>query len=443
MRSYLILGMCFLFLIQYFINLHWLQLLLGVIASIVFIGSVSLASIIPRSISILMFVAAILSTLLKGKGFDEAAHGVTLNLPLLTLLVLVPLLSIPFRMGGYFDSILLYLKQYQNNPRKMFMGITTVLFFVAPILSLGSIRIVHDLFKNLRLNSTLLSKAYLVGFSPTILWSPYYGAVGITLLYLNVSISDYMANGIGIALLFLVSGNVLFGRWAKKQNFEKIDAQVEIISPDNKKKIKRLPLILLALLVVTIIIESITHWSMLVIVSLLSIVFPLTWSLFSKQRKLFTSLLMDYRDKSVPIMNNEIIVYISAGFFGASLKGTTLGKVINELMIDLSEISLVLLILFIFITMICVTFVGIHQVVVVTVLATQMDPGMLGTTKEILAMVFMMAWLVSSILSPLNPLNLMVSGLVKKSGLQVGILDNGLYLLVVSVLGILILNILN
>ncbi|MFH5181896.1 hypothetical protein ACHHV8_04250 [Paenibacillus sp. TAB 01] len=139
-------------------------------------------------------------------------------------------------------------------------------------------------------------------------------------------------------------------------------------------------------------------------------------------------------------MNNEIIMYISAGFFGQSLQGTSLGQGINVLMTNLAQISFLLFALFVLVVMVCVTFVGIHQVVVVTVLATQMDPVLLGTTKEMLAMVIMLAWFASSILSPVNPVNLLVSSLVKKSSIEVGIRDNGAYVLVVSALGILLLT---
>jgi hypothetical protein len=89
--------------------------------------------------------------------------------------------------------------------------------------------------------------------------------------------------------------------------------------------------------------------------------------------------------------------------------------------------------------MIGITFIGIHQVVVVTVLATQMDPAMLGASKEILAMVLMLAWSASSIISPVNPINLLVSNLLNKNSIEVGIRDNGKYLFVVSTLGIVIL----
>jgi MFS family permease len=440
MRSYFILAMCFLFLFQYFGHFHWLQFILAVFAAIAFLGSISLARTAPRIFSILMFTAAVALTFIKGQGIDALVTGITSNLPLLTLLVLVPLLSIPLKMGGFFDSILLHLKQYQNHPRKMFTRITTVLFFLGPILNIGAIRIIDDLVKDLRLNSTFLSKAYLVGFSTTILWSPYYAAVGITLLYLHVSITDYMSYGFGIAVLFLLIGNVMFGFWAKKQKLEIKDQPNEMITPDHRKRIKVLAVIIFSLMLLTITAESITHWSMLVLVSLLAILFPVVWGLFSRQWRSLQHHLVDYRDKTVPIMNNEIIMYISAGLFGQSLKGTSFGHGINVFMTNLSHVSFLLLALFILITMVCVTFVGIHQVVVVTVLATQMDPATLGTSKEILAMVIMLAWSASSILSPVNPINLLVSTLVKKSSIEVGVRDNGLYLLTVCTMGILILT---
>ena len=383
MRSYFILAMSFLFLIQYFVGSQVLQYVLAIFAAVAFLGSITLAKPTPRFFSIIMFLAGIIFTILKGDGVEAAVQGITANLPLLTLLVFVPLLSIPLKMGGFFDSILLYLKQFQNHPRKLFMGITSVVFFLGPILNIGAIRIVHEFAQKLQLNSTFLSKAYLVGFSTTILWSPYYAAVAITLLYLQVSVTDYIPYGFGLALLFLIIGNLMFSMGSGKQKLETDNHHEETVSTIHGNKVKLLAVIIISLMAATIIAEWITHWSMLVLVSFLAILFPLLWCLFSNQWKSFGPYLIDYRDKSVPFMNNEIIMYISAGFFGHSLTGTSFGQGLSVFMIDLTQISFLLFALFILVTMVVLAYMGIHQVVVVTVLATQMDPVLLGTTKEI------------------------------------------------------------
>lgn len=92
-----------------------------------------------------------------------------------------------------------------------------------------------------------------------------------------------MLYGFGLAVLFLFVGNLVFGIWAKKQKFETDHNQSERITPDHRKRIKILPFIIFSLMLITIVTESITHWSMLVLISLLAIVFPVIWCLFSKQ----------------------------------------------------------------------------------------------------------------------------------------------------------------
>lgn len=444
MRSYFILSICLIFLLRYFIPVDALLYVLALFTLAAFAGSVTLAKRLPQFFSVLMLLAGTVLTFAKGDGIKEAALGITTNIPLLTLLVLVPLLSIPFKLGGFFDSIQTYLKRLRNSPRKMFAGISGVIFLLGPILNLGSIRFIHDLVKDMRLHARLLTKAYMIGFATTILWSPYYAAVGITLLYLHVSIGSYMAYGIGLAILFLVIGNVLFGFSARKLTAE--PDELSLSEPDaataaiHRQKLKTLPLLILSLMAVTIVAEMLTGWSMLVLVSLLALVFPLLWVALSKQWSAFKDHLIDYRDKSVPVMNNETIMYISAGFFGQALRGTTFGEGINRFMTDIAQVSFLLFALFILLTMVTVTFIGIHQVVTVTVLATQMDPAMLGTTKEILAMVIMLSWMASSILSPVNPINLLVGTMTKRSSIEIGIKDNGVFVLVVCAVGLAILT---
>ena len=250
-----------------------------------------------------------------------------------------------------------------------------------------------------------------------------------------------MAYGFGLAVLFLVAGNVMLGMWARKRDLETDDESGAGITAADRKRMKQLPVIIFSLMLVAIAAESLTQWSMLVLVSLLALLFPLLWVSVSKQWGLLKNHVVEYRNKSVPVMDNEIMMYIRAGCFGQTLRDTSFGEGIGLFMTKLAEISFLWFALFILVAMVCVTFVGIHQVVFVTVFATQMDPAALGTTKEILAIVIMLAWSASSVLSPVNPINLLVSGLVKRSSIQIGLRDNGLYLALVSAMGIAILTI--
>jgi hypothetical protein len=194
-RSYFILGMCGLFLVQYFVRLQWLEPIVVVMTLIAFAGSASKANSTARWFGISMLVIGVALELGKGTGLKGISTGISMNLPLLTLVILVPLLALPLKLGGYFGAIHMLLQSYRHHPRKLFTGITSVLFILGPILNLGAVRIVDELLKDIKLPPVLLAKSYLIGFSTTMLWSPYYAAVGLVLYYLQIPVNAYMAYG--------------------------------------------------------------------------------------------------------------------------------------------------------------------------------------------------------------------------------------------------------
>lgn len=108
MRSYLVLGMCTLFLIQYFVLLDWLQYVVVLIALMAFLVSAVHADRIPRLLGILMMSIGIIIEINKGGGFGGISEGIFLILPLLSLITLAPLLSIPLKLGGILDLFHIY-----------------------------------------------------------------------------------------------------------------------------------------------------------------------------------------------------------------------------------------------------------------------------------------------------------------------------------------------
>lgn len=446
MRSYLILGMCGLFLIQYFVHAQWLEYLVICMALAAFMGSAAQANAIPRWFGICMLIAGIVLEFQKGRGIDGVSEGISMNLPLLTLVILVPLLSIPLKLGGYFDAIDTLLQGLLHHPRKLFAGITSVLFVLGPILNLGSIRIVDELLKGLKLPPVMLAKSYLVGFSTTMLWSPYYASVALVLYYLKIPTVEYMAYGIGFALLFFLIGNALFAIWSKRHPLN-LDSFTEAAPAEESKdsayrqKLVRLGLIVVVLMSTTFLLEALTHWSMLVIVSLLAISLPLCWGMLSKEWKRLGAQWTDFRERSVPIMNNEIVLFTSAGLLGNALQGTTFGSGIKWTLISLAQQSFFIFELSIIVIVVVVTFIGVHPMVIVTALVTQMDAQALGTTPIALAILLMLAWSTSAVLSPVNPLNLLVSRLSGTTGLTAGVRANGIHLLIVAILGLSIITI--
>jgi hypothetical protein len=100
MRSYLILGMCVLFLVQYFLKIQWLEYTVVALSLLAFLGSALKADKFPRWLGIIMMTSGLLIEWNKGTGLDGISEGIFLILPLLSLITLAPLLSIPLRLGG-------------------------------------------------------------------------------------------------------------------------------------------------------------------------------------------------------------------------------------------------------------------------------------------------------------------------------------------------------
>jgi hypothetical protein len=440
MRSYLILGMCALYLLQYFVGLHWLQYVVVVLSLLAFTGSALKADRFPRSLGIVMMTSGLIIEWNKGTGLDGISDGIFLILPLLSLITLAPLLSIPLRLGGYFESVAVLLRNLLHQPRKLYAGITGTLFLLSPILSLGSVRIINEFLEELKLPSAMSAKSYLVGFSTAVLWSPYFASVSLVLHYMNVSFKEYIIYGIGLSILSLLVGNVLFAIWEKHHPLVTEAGIKEPLKDGHRSQLMKLVFFVVLIMSSCLFIEIISHWSMVVIVCLVSIIVPLLFVSLSADKQKFVAPLIDFRDRTVPMMNNEIMLFMSAGMLAFALKGTSVANGISTFLTGLAHQSFLLFAIAVMAIVLSITYIGVHQIAAVGALAMQLNPAELGMSNLGLAMLLLLTWSISTALSPFSGLNLMVSRFAGVSGVQVGLRSNGLHLTLVALIGITIIS---
>jgi hypothetical protein len=440
-RSYLILSMCFIFLIQYFFDQTWIKYIVVAMSLLAFIGSATKADRFPRWLGIFMMGIGVFLEYQKGTGLEGIIDGVFTILPLLCLITLAPLLSIPLRIGGYFNAVSSLLHNLVHQPKKLYVGITSTLFMLSPILSLGSVRIIHEFLEELKLPSEMSSKSYVVGFSTAVMWSPYFASVSLVLYYLNVTFKEYIAYGIGLSLLSLIIGYVLFSIWEKRHP---LPIEINKIIPFEKmhrKYMIRLVVFVVGLIVTCLAIEHLTGWSMIVIVCILSILVPLTYGSLTNSWNQLRPYLVDFRDRSVPMMNNEIMLFLSAGLLGFALQGTSLANGVGIYLTDLAGQSFFLFALAVMVIVLFVTYIGVHQIAVIGALAMQLNADELGISHLALAMLLLLTWSTSTALSPFSGLNLMVSRFSGVSGIRTGLYSNGTHLTVVAIIGVVIISI--
>jgi hypothetical protein len=439
-RSYLILGMCFIFLIQYFFDQTWIKYIVVAMSLFAFIGSATKADRFPKWLGISMMGIGVFLEYQKGTGIEGIVDGVFTILPLLCLITLAPLLSIPLKLGGYFNAVSCLLRNLLHQPKKLYVGITSTLFILSPILSLGSVRIIHEFLEELKLPSEMSSKSYVVGFSTAVMWSPYFASISLVLYYLNVTFKEYIAYGIGLSILSLVVGFVLFSIWEKRHPLK---AEINKISPFEKihrKYIIRLVVFVVGLMVTCLVVEHFTGWSMIVIVCILSLLVPLIYGTVTNSWIQLRPYLVDFRDRTVPMMNNEIMLFLSAGLLGFALQGTSLANGVSLYLTDLAHQSFFLFALAIMFNVLVITYIGVHQIAVIGALAMQLNADELGISQLALAMLLLLTWSTSTALSPFSGLNLMVSRFSGVSGIKTGLYSNGTHLAVVAIIGVVIIS---
>jgi hypothetical protein len=445
-KSYLIFGMCIVYIIQFFVNSYYLQFFLSLVCVVVFFSSLLGAKLIPRLFGLGMFITGISINLIRGNKLEVISNDITANLPLLALFILVPLISIPMKIEGYFNSVTYFMKKIISDSSKIFASISFTLFCLGPVLNIGSIRLLHEMINDLKINPIILAKSYLVGFSTVVLWSPYIASVALVLSYLNISIAEYLPVGITMAFFQLTIGNLLFGVWAKN-NILKEQVEENFVNHDNnnshQKKVLSLIFTLFFLMGLTFILEVQSHWPMMFLVCLMSICYPIIWCLIRNRFKEFRSHLKVYQTQTSSLLNNEIILFLSAGLFGRALSGTVFADGIQFLFYKIANVSFLLFSITIMLTILTFTFLGVHQIVVVTVLVTQINPSFVGTTPVAMALLIMTSWSMSSIVSPVNPLNLLVSNSLEQPSLAVGVKWNGIYLISMFIIGILFVYIIH
>jgi hypothetical protein len=442
MRSYLILGMAFLFLIQYFAQNHWLQYIVVILAILAFLSSAGKASRFPRFLGIAMMGVGMAIEWSKGTGVEGISEGIFLILPLLCLLALAPLLSIPLKLLGYFQSVSLLLRKLLNQPKKLYAGITGTLFLISPILNLGSVRIIHEFLEDLKLPSAMTAKGYVVGFSTALMWSPYFASVSLVLFYLDVPFREYMIYGIGLSVLSLLIGNILFALWEKRNPIKSDEiTSREPLEKGVRNRILKLILFVLILIATCLIVESMTHWSMIVIVCLASVIVPLFYGILSWDWKRMNPLFIDFRDRTVPMLNNEIMLFMGAGMLAFALKGTTIMNGLSKVLIILANQSFLLFAITVMLIVLLATYIGIHQIAAIGSLAMQLSAVEIGISHLSLAMILMVSWAISTALSPFSGLNLMVSRFAGLSGVKTGLRVNGLQVFIFATISLAIISI--
>lgn len=418
--------MCLLYITQGLLENSIIQMVFILITILAFQQAFSHLNKRNRIFTGFLFLTGTFIHFLYGNRGLDLFDGVTQNLPLLAIILLAPLISLPLKGEGILTTVIQKLTEYKDDDRKMFFGVSSFMLMLAPIINMGALRIVNGFVDDLKLDSKLLSNAYYGGFTPAIVWSPFFASVGIVLSMAEMSYISYMPVGLIFAFVQFIIALLILSPPKKVGNTVKTGT--------NNSKVKKDFLLLISfvlfLISLLIVLEAVTKLQILLLVSISCIIIPIVWMIIRQKWNWMKEQIIVFKSQMVMNTNMEVALFLSAGLFGNSLMNTPIATGLKSAIAWSAQGSVLLIFLFVvgFITI--MAFLGIHQIIAVPVVFPLLLGPEIGITVHTAAFMCIFSWMLSSSISPLNALNIIISQCVNVNGIRVAFNWNGKFFLV-------------
>src|SRR5699024_12516502 len=120
----LMFALIFLCTIGHFMNLSLITVIYTVLTAFIIVASIFHSKGLPKIRGMIMVVIGTLTLAFQQQPLDIWAEGLTKNLPLICLIVVVPVLGIPIGLGNYHQQIAGFTARFQDKPQFLYLFIS-------------------------------------------------------------------------------------------------------------------------------------------------------------------------------------------------------------------------------------------------------------------------------------------------------------------------------
>jgi DcuC family C4-dicarboxylate transporter len=385
-----------------------------------------------------------------GASFQEWLEAMRVNVTLVALFLFVPLLGIPVRTGGYVEALKLVLSRRMNNPYFFFFGSKFLTHVLGVVLNIGSVSIVYQLTQASNIKTPrLIASAINRGFVSTIFWSPYFSAMALVLSQLPIKWSSIVLYLIGLALIsmfvsFCIERSLVRRNLPIEPRESMIIVKEETIIEGKinekkdltvaKRKVVELFILLVLMMGVVLLVEAFSSYPMVLIICLVSVIFPLLWCICSGEGAPYIEEFKKHVFVGIPMMKKEIVLFLVAGLFSGAIVYAELSGYLIDLIHSVFG-SFTLGTAFFLSSLIIISgLIGLHPIVVVTILVTSVKPELIGFSPEYFAVLLLTSWGISNTISPATAVNNLLANLLKVDIFELSIRWNMMYVLIMLIL---------
>jgi len=373
---------------------------------------------------------------------------------LITMIVMVPLLGLPMKYGGYLDALYYVYQKSIRSRMGLYMLSTAYSHVLCIILLIGSLPIVYQLQGGEQTNryKNFIAPAMIRGFSSATLWSANFPAVALLLQITGVSWFKILPAGVILSVTLILMSFL----WGKYVDVRETSGELLIESRLSKdeggdpgrrvmeKAVRKKISVLIAIATAFMVTIYLTEWKLgiglVTAVPITAIIFSLVWNVWL--RGLSVSLFKELARYVAGLSKykNEVIVFTGAGFFSTAVVAAGFVDQLTGLMQFMVGGNTWILTYVLMGLVLVLSTLGIHPLVVVTTLASTLEPALFNVSYDYLALVLICSFSMSLLFSPFANIVMITSDLFGMSSFELGIKKNGFFVLVVSTVLGLIMN---
>jgi hypothetical protein len=313
---------------------------------------------------------------------------------LLALFVVLPVCSVPVKLGGYSDAIQAVLRGRIRGVFQLNCLVTTLAFICGSFMSMAAVPIMMTSMEPvvraypIRHKERFVAVSTVYGYALPILWTPVSGVVGVIVHTLHV---DWLTL---FPVLFALSIACLLANWlifylielrGAPDQLARIDlAQGAAMSP--VPRLMQMVMAIVLLIVWIVLLAYGLQLELITVVTLVAIPFALAWSTMIGQARAFMGEARRQTAVRLPRMADQYVIFLSAGFFAQAMRLSGFDRAVNLMFLDLhNALGTVLFLLSMPPMALLASFLGMHPLVVIALLADSLKPELLGFSSMQLA----------------------------------------------------------
>lgn len=320
-------------------------------------------------------------------GFGEMAY-------LLAMFAVLPVCSVPVKIGGYSDAIQSVLRGRIGGVFQLNCLVTALAFVCGSFMSLAAVPVMMTSMEPvvkaypIRHTERFIAVSTVYGYALPILWTPVSGVVGVVLNSLHI---EWLAL---FPALFALSIACLLANWAIFYLIELRGTAAPIWMSGHTAggatppigRLAQMVLAIVLLIAGIVLVDSWLHLGLITVVTLIAIPFSLAWSAVLGKTTAFLREAHMQTLVRLPRMADQFAIFLSAGFFAHAMRLSGFDHDANAMFLHLhNALGTVPFLLLMPPLALLASFLGMHPLVVIALLAESLKPEVLGISDMQLA----------------------------------------------------------